>query len=309
MPEMKKPAPPRVSVVTPTRDRARYLGLAIDSALGQGIPGLEVIVVDDGSSDGTPALLASYGDRIRVIRRETGSGPSAARNLALAEARGEFVAFLDSDDLWRPGRLARQIPMLDAAPEAGLLYAAIDYIDADGAPSPVRRSDRGTPSGRILPTLLRHNVMETSSVIVRRTLVEEAGRFDPRYRWGEDHDLWLKIALRHEVLYDPVPSVLMRRHPDQLIADHGSLVESQIPILEGNLERLRRDAPEFVPAAEKALATIRLRRADRRFREGKPEEAEEEIARALALSPGQRWRAAALRIKARLRRRRAPRAR
>jgi len=299
--ETKKKAPVRVSVVTPTRDRARYLGLALRSALDQGFPGTEVIVVDDGSRDGTPEVAASFGDRIRYIRRARGTGPSDARNRALKEARGEFVAFLDSDDVWRPGRLARQVPMLDAAPRAGMLYAAVDYIDAEGAPSPVRRSRRGTPSGRILPTLLRHNVMETSSVIVRRALVEEAGGFDARYRWCEDHDLWLRIALRHEVLYDPVPSVLMRRHPDQLIADHAALVDAVIPVLEGNLERLRRDAPEVVAAAAKALGEVRLRRAGRRFREGDAAAAREEIARALALSPGLRWRAAAVRLRARLR--------
>jgi glycosyltransferase involved in cell wall biosynthesis len=303
----KKPGPVRVSVVTPTRDRARYLGDAIRSALDQGFPGLEVIVVDDGSTDGTPAVAASFGDRIRYERRGTGSGPGAARNRALGMARGEYVAFLDSDDLWRPGRLARQIPMLDAAPRAGLLYAAVDYVDADGNPSPIRRSRRGTPSGRILRTLLRHNVMETSTVIARRALVEEAGGFDPRFRWNEDLDLWLRIALRHEVIYDPTPSVLMRRHPDQLIARHRELGDSLVEVLEGNLERLRRDAPEWVPAAAKALGAIRLRRADRRFREGEPDRAREEIARAVALAPSLRLRAAAIRLRAKVRRPRRPR--
>ena len=300
------PDPVRVSVVTPVHNRARHLPPAVDSVLAQGFPGVEHIVVDDGSTDGTTAAAARYGDRIRYVRQEN-AGPSAARNRALSLARGEYVAFLDSDDVWLPGRLAREIPLLDAAPRAGILYAAIDYIDADGNPSTVRRSRRGTPSGWILPVLVRRNVMETSTVIVRRALVEEAGGFDPRHRWCEDLDLWLRIALRHEVVFDPVLSVHMRRHPDQLIAEHGRLADALIPVLEGNLERLRRDAPEHAPMAAKALGEIRLRRADRRFREGRPEEAREEIARALALAPSLRAKALAVRIRGKIRRKGRPR--
>jgi glycosyltransferase involved in cell wall biosynthesis len=289
----------KVSVITPVHDRERLLPVAVDSVLAQDYPSLEHIVVDDGSTDGTAAAAARYGDRIRYVRQEN-AGPSAARNRALSMARGEYVAFLDSDDAWRPGRLARQIPMLDANPRAGLLYAAIDYVDADGNPSPVRKSRRGTPSGFILPTLVRHNVMETSTVIVRRALVEEAGGFDPRFRWNEDLDLWLKVCLRHEALYDPVPSVLQRRHPGQLIADHVRLGEALVEVLEGNLERLRRDAPEFVPVAARALAEVRLRRAGRRFREGRREEAEAEVAAALRAWPRCRAKAALVRLRGRL---------
>lgn len=293
----------RVSAITPTHDRARYLPACIESVLAQDFPGLEHVIVDDGSTDGTEEAVRPYLDRVRYVRQEN-AGPSAARNRALSLARGEYVAFIDSDDAWRPGRLARQIPMLDANPRAGLLYAAIDYVDADGNPSPVRRSRRGTPSGRILPVLVRHNVMETSTVVARRALVEEAGGFDPRFRWNEDLDLWLRICLRNEAIYDPVPSVLQRRHPGQLIADQACLADALVEVLEGNLERLRRDGAEFVPVAAKALAEVRLRRADRRFREGRPAEAEAELAAALRVWPRSRARAALARLKGRLRGRR-----
>lgn len=289
----------KVSVITPVHDRERHLPVAVESVLAQDYPSLEHIVVDDGSTDGTPAAAARYGDRIRYVRQEN-AGPSAARNRALSMARGEYVAFLDSDDAWRPGRLARQIPMLDANPKAGLLYAAIDYVDTDGNPSPVRKSRRGTPSGFILPTLVRHNVMETSTVIVRRALVEEAGGFDPRFRWNEDLDLWLKVCLRHEAIYDPTPSVLQRRHPGQLIADHARLGDALVEVFEGNLERLRREGPEFVTVAARALAEVRLRRAGRRFREGRKEEAEGEVAAALRVWPRCRARAVLVRLRGRL---------
>lgn len=300
---MAEGAPVKVSVITPVHDRERLLPVAVDSVLAQEYPSLEHIVVDDGSTDGTASVAARYGDRIRFVRQEN-AGPSPARNRALGMARGEYVAFLDSDDAWRPGRLARAVRLLDAAPRAGILYAAIDYIDGDGKPSPVRRSRRGTPSGWILPALLRHNVMETSTVVARRRLVEEAGGFDPRYRWCEDHDLWLRIAVRHEVIFDPVPSVLMRRHPGQLIAEHVRLAEATLAVLEGNLLRLRKDAPEHVPLAARALAEVRTRRADRRFREGRRAEAEEELARALEVWPACRTRVLVVRLRAALRRRR-----
>ena len=289
----------KVSVITPVHDRERMLPVAVDSVIAQAYPSLEHIVVDDGSTDGTAAVAARYGDRIRFVRQEN-AGPSAARNRALSMARGEYIAFLDSDDAWRPGRLARQIPMLDANPRAGLLYAAIDYIDAEGRPSPVRKSRRGTPSGWILPHLVRHNVMETSTVIVRRALVVEAGGFDPRFRWNEDLDLWLKVGLRHEAIYDPVPSVLQRRHPDQLIANRERLGEAFVEVLEGNLARLRKGAPEHVPVAARALAEVRLRRAGRRFREGRRADAEAEIAAAIRAWPRCGLWAALVRLRGRL---------
>ena len=297
----------KVSVITPVHNRERHLPFAIDSVAAQRFPSLEHIVVDDGSTDGTAAIVARYGDRIRSVRQKN-AGVAAARNRALSMARGEYLAFLDSDDIWRPGRLARHVAMLDANPRAGILYAAVDYIDADGNPSPVRRSGRGTPSGFILPTLVRHNVMETSTVIVRRRLVEDAGGFNTAYPPCEDWDVWLQVCVRHEAIYDPTPSVLQRRHPDQLIADHARLVASSLAVLEGNLERLRRDAPEFVPVASRALAEVRLRRADRQFRRGQPDEAEAEIAAALQVWPRARGRAAIVRLRGKLRRRPAAKA-
>ena len=181
---------PRVSAITRTYDRARWLRGAIESVLGQGFPGLEAIVVDDGSTDDTPAVAASFGDRIRYHRQEN-RGRAAAWNAGVALARGEYLAWLDSDDLWLPGRLARQVPMLDARPEAGLLYSAVDYIDEEGRPADIRPSGRPTPSGRIMGELLRHNLMQTNAVLARRRLVVEAGPLDDDLTVGEDWDAWL----------------------------------------------------------------------------------------------------------------------
>jgi glycosyltransferase involved in cell wall biosynthesis len=280
------PEPVRVSAVTPIFNRVRYLPECLDSVLAQDFPGVEHVLVDDGSTDETPEVLARYraarGDRVRPFRQEN-RGQSEAWNRCVEEARGEYVAFLDSDDAWLPGKLRREIPLLDADPGAGLLYAALEQVDAEGRPSPVRPSRRATPSGWILPHLLRHNVMNTGTVIVRRALLREAGRFDPACRYSNDWDMWLRVCLRVRVLYDPVPSCRVRRHADQLTADRERIAEGWVKLLEDNLRRMETLAPEHLPLARRALASHHLRRARRALREGRRADMEASIARAREL--------------------------
>jgi glycosyltransferase involved in cell wall biosynthesis len=293
--------------VTPTWNRARYLPECIESVLAQEFPGLEHVIVDDGSTDDTPAVLRRYGDRVRSVRQEN-AGQSAAWNRCLELARGEFVAFLDSDDAWLPGKLARQIPMLDRDPGAGLLYAAVEYMDEDGKPSPVRGSRRGTPSGWILPRLLETNVMNTGTVVVRRELLRKAGPFDGAYVSVNDWDMWLRVCATTRVIYDPVVSCRMRRHAGQIIADREKMDAARVRLLEDNLRRIERTAPEHAAAARRGLARLYLRRVRRALRDGRRAEAETEIARALELDPGARLRAAFLRLGDGLRRALGPRA-
>ena len=295
------PGAPKVSAITRTFNRARWLRGAIESVLGQGFPGLEAIVVDDGSTDDTPAVAASFGDRIRYHRQEN-RGRAAAWNAGVDLARGEYLAWLDSDDLWLPGRLARQVPMMDAHPGAGLLYSAVRYIDENGAPADTKPSGRPTPSGRIMPELLRHNLMQTNAVLARRRLVVEAGPLDLDLVVGEDWDAWLRIAARSEVLYDPTPSALTRRHADQSLSDRPGLRESEIEVLERTLARLPSLAPEHLPAARRALATHLLRLARRKFREGDREAATRCLRRAVEVRPLARLQALTLRAEAALRR-------
>src|SRR3954470_1810603 len=117
-----------VSVIIPTYNYARYLPQAIDSALGQTHAPLEVIVVDDGSTDDTPRVLEAYASRIRVIR-QANQGAGAARNAGIAAARGEYVAFLDSDDLWRRDKLELQLARFREEPDLGLVHAGVETVD------------------------------------------------------------------------------------------------------------------------------------------------------------------------------------
>jgi glycosyltransferase involved in cell wall biosynthesis len=244
---------PLVSAVTPAYNRAEYLGEALESALSQGVPWLEVVVVDDGSTDGTPEVCKGFGDRIRC-HRQANAGQSAAINAGVALARGTWIALLDSDDAWLPGRLARQRALLDGAGEARLVYGAVEYMDAAGRTIPDPRPPRATPTGDILGELLRGNFLRTPTAMFRRDAFLEAGGYDPTLKSVNDWDMWLRLATRRPVLRDPLPSARYRLHGGQAVRDRRRMAEERVKVLERHLPRIERDAPEHARAARRALA-------------------------------------------------------
>jgi glycosyltransferase involved in cell wall biosynthesis len=187
------PPPPRVSVVVPSYNAERFLAAALDSALEQSGVALEVVVVDDGSSDGTGAILSRYADRIRVAHQDH-RGPAAARNAAIREARGEYVALLDADDRFRPGKLARQTAVLDGRPDVGIVYTGWDVVDGNGNPLPHQGWSR--EDGDVLPRLLLGNLAHPVAVLLRRAQILDAGGFDETLQVNEDWDLFLRLTLR-----------------------------------------------------------------------------------------------------------------
>ncbi len=282
-------APVRVSAVMPSYNREGTLAEALDSALGQGFPGLEVVVVDDGSTDGSRAVLESYGDRIRAEFRAN-AGQSAAVNRAVELARGEYVALIDNDDAWLPGKLARQIPMLDADPGAAVLYAAFEVMDGEGRAIPDPRPSRRTPSGDVLGDLCDENFLRTPTVIFRRDLFLAAGGYDAALRYTNDWDMWLRLATGRRFLRDPVVSARYRLHPGQLVKGRVPLAEERVKVLERHLPRIEREAPAAAPRARRALADRCLKLARLRLREERREEAQALADRALGLAPGLRLR-------------------
>ena len=204
---------PSVSIVIATRDRARWIAETIESVQRQTFTDWELVIVDDGSTDGTEGVVAQFGadDRIRWIPRAA-EGRSAARNHGIAVSSGPLVAFQDADDLWEPTKLARQVDALAADPTAGLCYTAARFIDATGTRLAMRKPPEPL-EGFALPRLARGNVIILASVVVRRACFDQVGAFEPNLHACEDWDLWLRIARRFPVAFVDEELTLYRVHP------------------------------------------------------------------------------------------------
>ncbi len=205
---------PLVSVIIPTFNRFAMLCEAIDSVLAQTFTDFELIVVDDGSSDETESVRKQYGTSIQYFLQEN-QGVSAARNRGIREARGEFICFLDSDDLWLPRKLELQFAAMFENPADWISYTEEIWYRRGVRVNPKRKhAKRG---GWIFAHCLRLCIISPSSVMIRKNLFEEVGVFDEEFPVCEDYDLWLRIAKDHPVRLIEEPLIIKRNgHPGQL---------------------------------------------------------------------------------------------
>lgn len=260
---------PEVSVVIPTHNRAALLVRAVEAALAQSAKDLEVIVVDDASSDDTAAELARLmaGDvRVRALRLEKGGRPAIARNAGIRASRGKLVAFCDDDDLWYPSKLALQVRAFAERPNCALVSARCRWVGAE---------ERTWPAlDGIDPTyenLVRANFVPCSMTVVRREILDDVGLFDesPGLTVGEDWDLWLRIARRHA--FCVLPDVL-----GDYLVHAGGTSRDRLKDLRGVLavyERLRaRDARASAAAAAR-VRSLRRELATELWRAGHRAEA------------------------------------
>ena len=235
---------PRVSVVIPTYNRWPMVGEAIESVLGQTYPGFELIVVDDGSTDDTVAQLGKYRSRLRLFS-QVRKGVSAARNVGAGEARGSLLAFLDSDDLWRPTKLAFQADFMELHPEIAVCQTEEIWIRNGVRVNP--RAIHRKPAGDIFLPSLDLCLVSPSAVMMRRDLFVALGGFDEALPVCEDYDLWLRIAIDHQVALIPEPLVIKRGgHADQLShsvwgMDRFRVIALQ-KLLRSDISRARREA-------------------------------------------------------------------
>lgn len=202
-----------VSVIIPTYNRADLVQQAVESILAQTWDQYEIIVVDDGSTDDTEHALTRWHGRIRYERQEN-QGESAARNRGVQLARGAYVAFLDSDDLWLPGKLARQVEVLERNPAAGVVFCRASLIDGDGRRLPDNSIfDLDGLTQVSFEQLCRKSLFAPSTVVMRRAVFDAVGGFDEAIRYGEDWDLWLRSALVTSIvgLTDPLASIRLHQ--------------------------------------------------------------------------------------------------
>ncbi len=255
---------PRITGVIPVRDRAALVGRAIDSVLAQEGPSFELIVVDDGSTDATPAVLSGYGERIVAVRQDP-TGRSAARNAGIERARGEWIAFLDSDDAWLPGKLARQLAYHEAHPEVAMSAHGLEKAHADGR---IEQAPPDPLDEDSYLSLADHFAFVPSAVMVRTDAAREVGGFDAHFDGTEDLDFALKVAARHPIAV--IPDCLTRYHLHDAQTGRRRLAGGNARVLRAHLERqtdparrarMRRKLARYLVSSAKRADTASQRRA------------------------------------------------
>lgn len=278
-----KVEPPAVSVVIPAYNAAWCVRKAIASVLAQTFPDFELLVVDDGSTDDTFDVLASYGDAIRVIRQYNG-GLSNARNAGIRESRGEFVAFLDADDWWLPDKLVRQVTLLRAEPGIGFDSTAARVEDPDGRLLNLWACTACTVP--LLPRLFDANgdiAGSGSAVMVRRRLFDSVGGFDESLRSLEDVDMWMRLAAVTDYACIDEPLTVILKRPDSMSRNLEVMKSASVRVMTKNRHLL----PEGMQGAywRKCMAGVHGDFAKWRYREGQRLTALREVVGMMALSP------------------------
>jgi glycosyltransferase involved in cell wall biosynthesis len=220
----------QISVIIPSHNRASSLPRALDSVLAQTQPAHEIIVVDDGSQDETSSLLARRYPDCRYLYQPN-RGVSSARNLGISQARGEWIALLDSDDAWLPDKLALQTEALGQHPGLRICHTEEVWIRNGVRVNPMRKHAK--QGGRIFQRCLPLCVISPSSVVLHKCLFEEYGDFDTRLPACEDYDLWLRLCAHEEVIFIQQPlTVKYGGHADQLSRRHWGMDRFRVQALE-----------------------------------------------------------------------------
>lgn len=251
-----------ISVVIPVRNRPDVIHRAIDSVLAQTLPVLEIIVVDDCSTDHTvPSIEMRQGDcNLRIIRNELASGAPRARNKGAATAQGEFIAFLDSDDAWHPQKLERQIAMLVERPGMVAVFTNILRI-RDGVPAETTCA----PESVYLADLFRSNILGgCSTAMIRRSAFEQVGGFQPDLPSCQDWDLWLRLAQLSDLgcCTEPLThyyfdaSDRISSHPERVMAGHAKVMESIYALQRDVSERRKLQRHHNLYLAETAFYSL-----------------------------------------------------
>lgn len=225
---------PTVSVVIPAYNAEAFIADTIQSALDQTYRDLEIIVVDDGSSDSTMARVAAFGERVRLHQQPNG-GVARARNTGVSLAKGEWIAFLDADDLWLPSKLERQL----ACSTAPMTFTDRYNIGDRGDLPEVQSHCQPMAGGDIFEALLGGNFITTTSVMIRRVLFEELDGFNVTFNGTEDWDLWLRVAEQHHIGFCPEPLTRYRLHGGGISRNFARMNRERLQVIARALARPR----------------------------------------------------------------------
>ena len=229
---------PLVSAIVPIYNGERFLAEALDSALAQTLRDLEIVVVDDGSTDASAAIADAYAERhpgVVRVTHQANQGLCHARNRALAEARGSYFALLDADDIWLPHHLADSVALLECHPDVALVHADIERIDVNGAS--LGRNDRlwnDFGADPFLTLYLRHEHVCCPTAVFRRAAIERVGNFDPQFnRLGcEDRDLWLRMADVSRIAFINALHARYRLHGANMSGNFSRMLQARIRLVD-----------------------------------------------------------------------------
>ncbi len=227
---------PLVTIVTPSYNQARFLEATLRSVLEQDYPNMEYLVVDGASSDGSVEIIHRYADRLAWWVSEKDSGQSEAINKGLRRARGEYVGWLNSDDLYLPGAISAAVTVFQSHPQAGLVYGDALAIDADGKPFNVMRARQYT-----LADLLAFNIISQPAAFMRRSVLEEAGYLNPSYQLLMDNLLWMTMARKTPIIYASQTWAAARYHAQAKNRTRGAAYGREARLLIADLK----SRPEF----------------------------------------------------------------
>jgi glycosyltransferase involved in cell wall biosynthesis len=281
-----------VSVVIPTYDRADLLREAVESVLAQTLPASEIVVVDDGSVDHTPRVvddLRKQGAPLVYMQGPHTNNRGESRNRGVAAASCALIAFLDSDDLWRPRRLERQLDALDLAPDAGFAFCNVQHFGDSGLRGGPCLPEQVDFSGRILGEILEEPRAVSSTLLVRREAFENVGGF-AGLSMNEDYELTLRLAARYQASYVPEVLVLMRQHEGRTSFQHAEkpLVE-YVRIVEAFMAG-KPLSPDIRARGRRGLANVHVKLARLYLARGDRAAARRQVVSVIKLRPwDRRW--------------------
>lgn len=248
---------PKVSVIIPTYNRAAFIEKTVQSVLDQTYKDFEIIVVDDGSTDNTKDVLEQFGAKIKLLEQKN-SERAVARNNGVKNSSGEYIAFLDSDDLWFPDKLKKQVEVLDNKQDVILVYGQCLRINSNTEKIKNAKRQREGYSGFIFENLLMRNLVVSPTPLIRRDYFEETTGFTTKYIPYEDWEYWLRFSLLGKFHFIKDPLAYYRIHPEQSVqlAAAEKIEEATTLLLEDSFKL--KDIPEKIKRKSLGLANLRF---------------------------------------------------